>query len=53
MKKTLAIVGSYTPTRLPFDTNRQDCDIWVFNEAINAAWCKRADIVDEKRQRRV
>lgn len=45
MRNTLTIVGSFTPTRLPFDTNRQDCDIWVFNEAINAAWCKRADTV--------
>ena len=26
-----------------FDFDRNDCDIWVFNEALNTDWCKRAD----------
>ena len=45
MKKILAIIGSYTPTRTAFNFARQDCDIWVFNEAVAAAWCQRADVV--------
>jgi len=45
MRDTLAIVGSYTPTRKEFDFNRTDCDIWVFNEAVCVDWCTRADAV--------
>jgi hypothetical protein len=39
--KRLAIVGSGPKTReaAPFGDN--NVDIWVFNEAANAAWCKR------------
>ena len=39
--KKLAIVGSGSQTResAPFDN--LDFDIWVFNEAANAEWCKR------------
>lgn len=39
--KKLAIVGSGAQTRsnAPFDD--LDFDIWVFNEAANAEWCKR------------
>ena len=42
MKKTVAIVGSHPGTREDFDFDRTDCDIWVFNEALNTPWCKRA-----------
>lgn len=43
--KTVAIVGSQDRTRglAPFDD--PDIDIWVFNEAANQEWCKRADAV--------
>lgn len=43
--RTVAIVGSQIRTRslAPFDD--PDIDIWVFNEAANADWCKRADAV--------
>ena len=45
MKKTLAIIGS-AGTQAEFDFDREDCDIWVFNEAAGkSAWCKRADAV--------
>lgn len=42
--KNLAIVGSHERTRsqAPFDD--PDYDIWVFNEAPQAAWCKRWDV---------
>jgi len=43
MKDTVAIVGSHPGTSRNFDWNRTDCDIWVFNEALNTDWCKRAD----------
>lgn len=48
---TLAIVGSYTPTRKLFDFTRNDCDVWVFNEAVNADWCTRADAVFQMHDR--
>ena len=43
--KKLAIVGSGPNTRhlAPFDD--PEFDIWVFNEAGNAEWCKRYDAV--------
>lgn len=43
--KRLAIVGSHPDTRenAPFDD--PDVDIWVFNEAAMAAWCRRWDAV--------
>lgn len=39
--KRLAIVGTHAATReqAPFDD--ETFDIWVFNEAANAEWCKR------------
>jgi hypothetical protein len=42
---TVAIVGSQKDTRhlAPWDDMTKD--IWVFNEAANQAWCKRADVV--------
>ncbi len=43
--KTVAIVGAHPRTRDLFDFDRQDCDIWVFNEAMSAPWCKRATAV--------
>ncbi len=43
--RTVAIVGSHPRTREQFDFSRQDCDIWVFNEALNGEWCKRASHV--------
>ena len=45
MKNNVAIVGSHPKTREDFDFTREDCDIWVFNEALSAKnqdWCKRA-----------
>jgi hypothetical protein len=45
MKDTLVIVGSYPQTRGLFDFSRTDCDVWVFNEAMNQSWVKRADAV--------
>jgi len=45
MKDTLVIVGSYPQTRGLFDFKREDCDIWVFNEAMSQEWVKRADAV--------
>ena len=42
MKKTVAIIGSHPRTREDFDFTREDCDIWVFNEALSGDWCKRA-----------
>jgi hypothetical protein len=43
MKDTVAIVGSHPKTSKNFDFDREDCDIWVFNEALKTDWCKRAD----------
>jgi hypothetical protein len=45
MKSTLAIIGSHPRTRDEFDFNRDDCDIWVFNEAMSSKWAARADAV--------
>lgn len=44
MRDTVVILGS-ADTRDQFDFDRTDCDIWVFNEAMHAPWCKRADAV--------
>lgn len=43
--KTVCIVGSHPDTRAlaPFDDLSQE--IWVFNEAAKADWCKRVDAV--------
>lgn len=44
----MAIVGSHPRTRAEFDFARDDCDIWLFNEALsNKAneWAKRASAV--------
>jgi hypothetical protein len=43
MKDTVAIIGSHPATSREFDFDRTDCDIWIFNEALNTDWCKRAD----------
>lgn len=43
--KTVSIVGAHPRTRDQFDFERADCDIWVFNEAMSAPWCKRATAV--------
>lgn len=42
--RTLAIVGSHPATRdlAPFDD--PNYEIWVFNEAAQAPWCKRWDV---------
>jgi len=50
MKDTLAIIGSHPRTRGDFDFDRTDCDVWVFNEAMKDAWCKRADAVFQLHQ---
>lgn len=42
---TLVILGSHPGTRGEFDFDRADCDVWVFNEAAQKDWCKRADAV--------
>lgn len=39
--KKLAIVGSGTTTRDGAPWDNPEYDIWVFNEAANAPWCKR------------
>lgn len=44
MRETVAIVGSH-PRGRNFDYTREDCDIWVFNEALSTDWCTRADAV--------
>jgi hypothetical protein len=51
MRDTLVIIGSYTPTRKDFDFSRTDCDIWVFNEAVAATWCTRADAIFQMHDR--
>lgn len=45
MKNTVVIMGSHPRTRAEFDFNRDDCDIWVFNEAISNHTFPRADAV--------
>lgn len=45
LKDTVAIIGSHPRTRGNFDFNRDDADVWVFNEALRTPWCKRADAV--------
>jgi len=45
MKDTVAIVGSHPGTRGLFDFERDDCDVWVFNEAMKEKWCIHADAV--------
>lgn len=36
-------MGSHPRTRGLFDFSRQDCDVWVFNEAARQDWVKRVD----------
>lgn len=43
MKETVAIIGSHPRTRKDFDFTRQDCDIWIFNEALSNGTFPRAD----------
>lgn len=45
MKPTCAIIGSHPRTRNAFDFTREDCDIWVFNEAMSNKTFPRADVV--------
>ena len=45
MKETLVIVGNHPRSRGLFDFSREDCDVWVFNEAMAQPWVKRADAV--------
>ena len=45
MKDILVILGSHPGTRSEFDFDRTDCDVWVFNEAAQKDWVKRADAV--------
>jgi len=46
---TLAIVGSHPDTRAKFDFTREDCDIWIFNEALDygkgSGFAPKADAV--------
>jgi hypothetical protein len=44
-RPTVAIIGSHPRTRDQFDFDREDCSIWVFNEAMAQEWCTRADAV--------
>lgn len=44
-RSTVAIIGSNTKTIGRFDWDRDDVDVWVFNEATKSTWCKRADAV--------
>ena len=43
MNKTVAIIGSHPKTRGEFDFDREDVDVWVFNEACKEEFVKRAD----------
>lgn len=43
-KDTLCIVASH-PLAKRFDFNRDDCDIWGFNEILKMDWYKRADVI--------
>lgn len=46
MRNTVAIVGSHPATSKLFDFSRQDCDVWVFNEAAQKDFTqRRADAV--------
>lgn len=46
MKETLVIFGSHPDTRGAFDWKRQDCDVWVFNEAVSKGeWVQWAQAV--------
>ena len=41
--KTLALVGSHPRTKELAPWDDESIDIWVFNEAANIPWCKRAN----------
>ena len=44
MKDTVVIIGGHPGTRNDFDWEREDCDVWTFNETLGKnEWCKRAD----------
>lgn len=43
MRDILVIMGSHPRTRELFDFTRQDCDVWVFNEAAKQPWAKKVD----------
>lgn len=43
--RPVAIVGSNPATREAAPWDDPNTDIWVFNEAANAPWCRRADVV--------
>lgn len=43
MRDILVIMGSHPRTRGLFDFSREDCDVWVFNEAAKQEWAKRVD----------
>ena len=45
MKDTVVIMGSHPRTREEFDFKRQDCDLWVFNEAVSNGTFPKADAV--------
>jgi hypothetical protein len=45
MKDTIAIVGSHPGSMRLFDTSRDDCDVWAFNEALGRGDIPRADAV--------
>jgi hypothetical protein len=51
--KELAIVGTHTRTRDEAPWNDADVEIWVFNEAAQAGWCKRWDAVFQLHKRQV
>ena len=45
MRDIVAIVGSHPVSRQWMDFTRDDCDIWIFNEAAKQDWAKRYDAV--------
>lgn len=45
LSKTVAIVGSHPATRDAAPWDDPHCEVWVFNEAANSSWCRRADVV--------
>jgi hypothetical protein len=50
LKKTVVILGNYEGTRVLFDWQRTDCEIWALNEMLsqsnpNERWIQRADAI--------
>jgi hypothetical protein len=55
MKNTLCIVGAHPKTLSKFDSQRTDCDVWVFNEAVSGRlqWAQCATAVFQMHERAI